>query len=140
VTYVGDLQSIKARSGADNVTKEVLKGEELSLNVSSGGSIKAEAIVRNIDTGVSSGGSIRLAGSSEKLDADVSSGGTINAKELRAKYATAKASSGGNMDIRVTDKLYARASSGGDIDYWGNPQEVDKPRKSVSGGSVDAKD
>lgn len=140
VTYVGNLQSIKASSGADIVTKEVLKGEDLSLNVSSGGSIKAEAIVRNIDTDVSSGGSIRLAGSSEKLNADVSSGGVINAKELRAKYANANASSGGNIDIRVTDKLRARASSGGDIDYWGNPKEVDKPKKSYSGGSVSAKE
>lgn len=140
VTYVGNLQSIKASSGADIVTKEVLKGEDLSLNVSSGGSIKAEAIVRNIDTDVSSGGSIRLAGSSEKLNADVSSGGVINAKELRAKYANASASSGGNIDIRVTDKLRARASSGGDIDYWGNPKEVDKPKKSYSGGSVSAKE
>jgi len=35
VTYVGNLQSIKASSGADIVTKEVLKGEDLSLNVSS---------------------------------------------------------------------------------------------------------
>ncbi|WP_299680702.1 head GIN domain-containing protein [uncultured Dokdonia sp.] len=140
VTYVGNLQSISANSGADIVTKEVLKGEDLSLNVSSGGSIKAEAIVRNIDTDVSSGGSIRLAGSSEKLDADVSSGGVINAKELRAKYANASASSGGNIDIRVTDKLRARASSGGDIDYWGNPKEVDKPKKNYSGGSVDAKE
>jgi hypothetical protein len=140
VTYVGDLQSIKASSGADIITKEVLKGEDLSLNVSSGGSIKTEAIVRNIDTDVSSGGSIRIAGSSEQLDADVSSGGTINARELKAKYATANASSGGNIDLQVTDKLRARASSGGDIDYWGNPKEVDKPKKSYSGGSVDAKD
>jgi len=40
----------------------------------------------------------------------------------------------------VTDKLRARASSGGDIDYWGNPKEVDKPKKSYSGGSVSAKE
>lgn len=140
VTYVDNLTSIRASSGADIITKEILKGEDLSLNVSSGGSIKTEAIVRNINTDVSSGGSIRIAGSSEQLDADVSSGGTINARELKAKYANASASSGGNIDLRVTDKLRARASSGGDIDYWGNPKEVDKPKKSYSGGSVDAKD
>lgn len=139
VTYVDNLTSIRASSGADIITKEVLKGEDLSLHVSSGGSIKTEAIVRNIETDVSSGGSIRISGSSEQLDADVSSGGTIHAKGLKAKYATANASSGGNIDLRVTDKLHARASSGGDIDYWGNPKEVDKPKKSYSGGSVDAK-
>jgi len=139
VTYVGNLEYIGASSGVDIITKEVLKGEELSLHVSSGGSISTEAVVRNIDTDVSSGGDIRIAGSTENLTADVSSGGMIKAKGLKAKYANANASSGGSIDLYVTDDLRARASSGGDIDYWGNPDKVDAPRRSVSGGSVSKK-
>lgn len=140
VTYVDNLAGIGASSGAYITTKQVLEGEQLDLDVSSGGSIKTTAVVRNIDTDVSSGGSINISGSTESLDADVSSGGVIKAKELKAKFADAEASSGGTIDIMVTDKLKARASSGGDIDYWGSPKEVDKPKKSVSGGSVDAKE
>lgn len=140
VTYVDNLQGISASSGADISSKQVLEGETLDLDVSSGGSIETTAVVRNIDTDVSSGGNISIAGSTESLIADVSSGGTIRAKELKAKFADAEASSGGAIDILVTDKLRARASSGGDIDYWGNPKEVDKPKKSMSGGSVDAKE
>ena len=139
VTYVGNLDYIGASSGADVFTKEVLKGEELSLNVSSGGSIQAEAVVRTIDTDVSSGGDIKIAGSTERLTADVSSGGMIKAKALKAKNANANASSGGSIDLYVTDDLRARASSGGDIDYWGDPETVDTPKKSMSGGSVSRK-
>lgn len=140
VTYVEALDGIGASSGAYISTKQVLEGEQLDLDVSSGGSIKTTAVVRTIDTGVSSGGSITISGSTESLDAAASSGGTIRAKDLKAKFANAQASSGGTIDIMVTDRLKARASSGGDIDYWGNPKEVDKPKKSVSGGSVDAKE
>jgi len=140
VTYVNNLNGIKVSSGGRVTTKEKLKGENLDLDVSSGGHIRTEAIVRNIDIDVSSGGSIRLAGSTESLDADVSSGGMIQAEDLKAKFAVAEASSGGAMDIRVTDHLKARASSGGDIDYWGDPKEVDKPKKSYSGGSVSSKE
>lgn len=140
VTYVDDLNGISASSGANLTTKQVLKGDNLSIDVSSGGHIRTEAIVRNISTDVSSGGQINITGSTESLDAEVSSGGVINANELKAKYAVANASSGGAIDLYVTDKLQARASSGGDIDYWGSPKEVDKPKKSVSGGSVSAKE
>lgn len=140
VTYVSDLDAIAASSGAHIITKQVLKGEQLDLSVSSGGSINTSAVVRTIDTVVSSGGSITIAGSTETLDASASSGGVIKAKELKAKFADAQASSGGTIDILVTNKLKARASSGGDIDYWGNPTDVDKPKKSMSGGSVDAKE
>ncbi len=139
VTYVGDLTAINASSGASLTTEQVLKGDKLSLNVSSGGNIRTEAIVRNIDTDVSSGGKINITGSTESLDADVSSGGVIYANKLKAKYAVANASSGGTIDLYVTDRLQARASSGGDIDYWGDPKEVDKPKKSISGGSVTSK-
>lgn len=140
VTYIDNLSEIKASSGADLRSNQTLKGERLDIDVSSGGYIKTDAVVRNIDTDVSSGGSVKLSGSTESLKVDVSSGGTINAQDLRAKYADASASSGGAIDIYVTDRLKARASSGGDIDYWGNPKEVDKPKKSMSGGSVSSKD
>ena len=140
VTYANNLESIGASSGAYIKATQVLEGEQLDLDASSGGDIKTTAVVRNIETGVSSGGTITLSGSTETLDASASSGGTLRAQELKAKYADASASSGGSIDILVTDKLKARASSGGDIDYWGNPTEVDKPKKSVSGGSVDAKE
>ncbi len=140
VTYIDNLSEIKASSGADLRSSQTLKGERLDIDVSSGGYIKTDAVVRNIDTDVSSGGSVKLSGSTESLKVDVSSGGTINAQDLRAKYADASASSGGAIDIYVTDRLKARASSGGDIDYWGNPEEVDKPKKSMSGGSVSSKD
>lgn len=139
VTYIDNLSEIKASSGADLRSSQTLKGERLDIDVSSGGYIKTDAVVRNIDTDVSSGGSVKLSGSTESLKVDVSSGGTINAQDLRAKYADASASSGGAIDIYVTDRLKARASSGGDIDYWGNPEEVDKPKKSMSGGSVSSK-
>ena len=140
VTYVDNLEGIGASSGAYITSKQVLEGEQLDLDVSSGGTIKTTAVVNTIDTDVSSGGTINIAGTTTSLEADASRGGTIKAQELKAKYADAQASSGGAIDIQVTDKLKARASSGGDIDYWGNPKEVDKPQKSVSGGSVDAKE
>lgn len=140
VTYIDNLESIGASSGANITSKQVLEGEQLGLSASSGGSIKTTVVVRNMDTSASSGGTLNITGSTESLDVDASSGGFIKAKELKAKYADAEASSGGSIDIMVTDKLKARASSGGDIDYWGNPEEVDKPKKSVSGGSVDAKE
>ncbi|WGK64258.1 head GIN domain-containing protein [Croceiramulus getboli] len=139
VTYSGNLVGLRANSGADVVALDQLKGEELDLKVSSGGSLTVDAIVRTIEVDVSSGGDIQVSGSTENLEASVSSGGMIKAKELRAKYAVANASSGGAIDVYATDRLTARASSGGDVDYWGEPKEVDAPSKSMSGGSVDKK-
>ncbi|MEH6408436.1 MAG: DUF2807 domain-containing protein, partial [Leeuwenhoekiella sp.] len=65
VTYVGELENISASSGADIFVNDKLEGERLRFDVSSGGSISANAMVRNIKAEVSSGGNIKLSGGAE---------------------------------------------------------------------------
>ena len=68
------------------------------------------------------------------IELDSSSGSSIDADELTCIEAYANASSGANINVNVSDKLTASASSGGDIDFEGNPKNVNKDTS--SGGSV----
>ena len=68
------------------------------------------------------------------MEASTSSAGDIKAYELTVKEADIKASSAGDVKITVTDRLYARASSAGDIYFRGNPEKVDA--RSSSAGDV----
>jgi len=138
VTYTGDLDHLKASSGGQLITREIIKGEQLDLDVSSGGHLSTEAVVRNITMDASSGGHATIKGSTDDLNVDVSSGGFIKAKDLMANHVEASASSGGNADVYAKKSIRGRASSGGNIDYWGNPDDKDIPKKSYSGGSVRA--
>ena len=71
------------------------------------------------------------------LYADLNSAGDLNAYGLVVREADVSASSAGDADIYVTEKLTARSSSAGDINYRGNPKYVDA--HSSSAGSVNRK-
>jgi hypothetical protein len=128
------ISKIKASSGATVKSENTLQAESLNLDSSSGSTIKIHAYANDIKSESSSGSSIKLYGKCNTFSAEASSGSSINAQELKTVNAKTATSSGSSIDVFVTGKLTAKASSGGDIDYEGNPSEVDK--ETSSGGSV----
>ena len=106
----------------------------LDLDASSGSSIKFYVNAEDVTSETSSGANIKVFGKSKSFSGKASSGSSIDADELTCFEAYANASSGANINVNVSDKLTASASSGGDIDFEGNPKNVNKDTS--SGGSV----
>jgi len=129
-----NISKIKASSGSSVTSENTLQTTLLELDSSSGSTIKIHANASEIKTESSSGSSIKIYGKCNTFTANSSSGSSINAEELKTVNAKTEASSGANINVNVTNKLTAKASSGGDIDYEGNPSEVEK--ETSSGGSV----
>ena len=128
------ISKISASSGASVKSENTIQAASLELDASSGSTIKIHTNAEEIKSESSSGSNITIFGKSKNLTANASSGSSIKANELKTENAFTKVSSGANIDLNVTQKLSAEASSGGAIDYGGNPIEVDK--ETSSGGSV----
>ncbi|MDP3312237.1 head GIN domain-containing protein [Lutibacter sp.] len=131
---VDDFSKISASSGSSIKSENTLQLNSLNIDSSSGSSIKITIAAKEVTSESSSGSSIYLFGRSDSFSAESSSGSSIDASELETIHAIAKASSGASIDVNVTGQLTAKASSGGDIDYRGNPTDVNKDTS--SGGSV----
>jgi hypothetical protein len=128
------LNKINASSGSDVYGETVLKTDFLDIDVSSGADLKIEVEVDDLNCSVSSGSDAVLRGQANTFVGNASSGAGIKAESLTAKECRASSSSAGDIKIRVTEKIEANASSGGDISYWGNPTVVNVRRS--SGGDV----
>jgi hypothetical protein len=128
-----EINSIKASSAGDVFGETPIKTERLDLSASSAGDIKLEVYANEIELDISSSGDISLTGEADLLDADLSSAGDLNAFDLIVREADISASSAGNADINVSEKITARASSAGDINYKGNPKYVDGHSSSAGG-------
>jgi len=106
-----------------------------TLDVSSGASLKGGNLaLKDVSVGVSSGGSMTLDGACTTLDIDVSSGGSFDGEALKCNTATADASSGGSADVYATQVADGDASSGGSVNVYGKPAQFRED--SSSGGSV----
>ncbi len=128
------IHKIEASSASTVETNGVFLGEDITLGVSSAASMDVKMESDRISADAGSGGSIDIEGKALNLSVSVSSGGSIDAEKLMANDIHADASSGGTVSVRPILSLKAEASSGGNVNYSGDPKKVEK--SASSGGNV----
>lgn len=134
---VKNLEVITAKSGASVYAKKTLKVTALKISGTSGADIKISVDADSVETNATSGSDIEIAGIANNHTSTATSGASINGYELKSKNVTVKVTSGAAINIFASENIDAVATSGGDIDYKGNPEKVKKT--STSGGSISAK-
>lgn len=128
-----DIRSLRTSSAGDLIGETPVKSDFLELSASSAGNIKLEIYAKEVDLDISSSGDMTLSGKVDVLEANLSSAGDLNGYDLEVKEADISASSAGDADITVSEKLTARASSAGDINYRGNPKYINTHASSAGG-------
>jgi len=131
---INDISSIKATSGSNIYSTNTIKEDDLELASTSGANIKLDVKTQTLDCRSTSGSNIILRGSTNTLIAAATSGSNVKAEQLKAETSEVKATSGANISINTSKELTARATSGGDVRYSGNPKKVNK--SDSSSGSV----
>ena len=121
-----DISGIESTSGSDIKSTNIIKVDNLELNTSSGSDMNLSVETNQLNCHSSSGSDLRLSGITDKLIAEASSGSDIKAGDLISQSSQVKATSGSDITINTAKELTARANSGGDIKYYGNPSVVNK--------------
>ncbi|MFY0629234.1 MAG: DUF2807 domain-containing protein [Flavobacteriaceae bacterium] len=134
---VTTLEELKATSGSDVFSENTLKVEDIEVSTSSGADMRIDVDADSVTSSSSSGADLKISGTSNSHSAKASSGSSINAYGLKSKDVTARVSSGADIGVYATKSINARASSGGDIRYKGDPEKVE--RKTSSGGGVSSR-
>lgn len=133
VTYK-TLSKISASSAANVYNEGVLNTRNLDLGCASAASIELNINVDRLTVSVSSAGDIELEGKARSAEFDVASAGELDAYDLETEVLRVQANSAGSAKVSVIKELDARAGSGGNIRYRGNPSK--SHTDSNSGGSV----
>ena len=128
------IEALSASSGSSLNTEKIINSEKLDLDVSSGASMNVWFNASEAKCETSSGASAKFKGEVNNFHAEASSGSTLNASQLKAAIVKADVSSGAGIKVDVSEDLNADASSGGSIEYSGNPKTRDIEKS--SGGSV----
>lgn len=107
---------------------------DLKVDVSSSGDVDGKINAKHVYVEASSSGDIDLEGKATSLEVKASSSADVDLKTLIVESAIVKASSSADVTVMVTKSLDAAASSSADIDYYGNPSQVNTDKS--SSGSV----
>ena len=127
------LSRIVATSGSDVFSTDTISLNELDIETNSGSDVEIDINTEKVTCSASSGSDIDIQGNTNYLMASASSGSDIDAGDLLAEISTVKATSGASISVNTTKELIAKANSGGDVVYYGNPSKLDTS-EGVSGG------
>lgn len=127
-----DIERITSTSGSDVYSTGVIIVDDLELTTTSGSDMEIEVEANVVECTSTSGSDLRISGKANKLYAEATSGSDIKAGSLKVKTSDVRANSGADITVYTSDELIAKASSGGDIKYYGNPNKVTK-KDGVSG-------
>lgn len=129
-----EVEELSVSSAGGIYGENKIKTNDLEISASSAGDIELDIEAESIELSASSSGDIVLSGSTNYLEASISSAGDLDAYDLDAKQVHVRVSSAGSARVTAIEKLDARASSGGDVRYRGNPKHSNTG--SSSGGSI----
>jgi len=135
IYHTTSLIRYSTSSGSHLLAKEKSTVENIHINTSSGSTLELNLKSKNTKANTSSGSTLMLEGTSINFVSNTSSGSEIEAKNFSVKNAEIKTSSGGDVEINVIESIHAEASSGGSIDYYGNPKNK-KIKESISSGEI----
>tara|TARA_R110002049_G_scaffold71664_7_gene184492 strand:+ start:1906 stop:2622 length:717 start_codon:yes stop_codon:yes gene_type:complete len=127
-----DISSIISTSGSDVFSTNTINADNLELKSTSGSDMKLEVNTSVLNCKATSGSDLKISGKTQNLIAEATSGSDIKAGDLIAESSEVKATSGADITVNTSKKLTAKATSGGDIKYYGNPETVEK-NDNVSG-------
>lgn len=121
-----DISKIVSTSGSDVYSTNTINAENLELKSTSGSDMKLDVNASVLNCKSTSGSDLKISGKTDRLIAEATSGSDIKAGNLIAQSSQVKATSGADITVNTQKELTAKASSGGDIKYYGNPEKVSK--------------
>ncbi len=129
-----DLEKVKSTAGSNVFSEGTITANDIELSSSAGANIRFFLEANRVEANASAGANIFLDGKTKTLIAGASSGSNIKAGDLKCREAELKVSSGANLWASTSEQLMAKASSGGNIFYSGNPSSTNISKS--SGGNV----
>ena len=121
-----NVSKIKATSGSDVYSTNTISLDNLVLTTTSGSDMELDINVETVNCKATSGSDLDLSGTATDFMAEATSGSDINAGDLKTESSRVRATSGAGITVNTSKELYANATSGGDIQYYGNPEKVEK--------------
>jgi predicted ATP-binding protein involved in virulence len=128
---ISDISAIKATTGSDVYSTNTIEVDDLELSSTSGANMELTVSTRTLVCKTTSGSDINLSGKTQILKASATSGSDIDARSLNAEISDVKATSGADISVNTSKELTAKATSGGDVRYSGDPAKVNKSDSST---------
>jgi hypothetical protein len=131
---VETLREISASTGSNVYSQNQFVADDLELSATTGSNLTMEVDAQNLEADCSTGSNIILSGMAKRAELKGSTGANLKGEQLKTGHCIMRASVGANVHATVSEQLEAKASTGGNIIYYGEPSSTDI--ENSTGGNV----
>jgi len=124
--FYQNIHGIDVSGAALINNNDVLKSNDLEMELSGAGIINLELECSNLNLALSGAGMITLQGYANSNTMDLSGAGNLDAGKLVSKKCKVQLSGFGSAVVHATESLKAEVDGAGVIKYYGNPAKIDK--------------
>ena len=128
------LSQLDVTTGAEVWIDGMLESTTLKINANTGARIHGKVSSSELKVDQNTGSIITLSGQTEKLEVEGSTGSKFEGEELVSSNCNAKVSTGARVWVTANKELSAKAHTGGNVKYKGEPAV--KEIKKGTGGTV----
>jgi len=121
---IEEINEIEVSGGSRVTSENTLNTDDLKIIATNGAKVNLSVHVNNLNCESSRGADINLEGTAKFFNVNSSSGSDIDAFGLNVINCVAKASGGSDIKVNVEKSFEAKATSGADIRFKGNPEVV----------------
>ncbi|MGB0929532.1 MAG: head GIN domain-containing protein [Chitinophagales bacterium] len=122
-------------SGSGDVEGSGITATNFKVSIAGSGDLTIGVDAHNIEAKIAGSGDMLLKGSTGDFDISIAGSGDIEAFGLKARSSTIRIAGSGDCQVNVSESLDVKISGSGNIEYKGNPSNVNK---NISGsGNVD---
>ncbi|MBT3209219.1 MAG: DUF2807 domain-containing protein [Bacteroidetes bacterium] len=121
---MAEIEELNVSGSGQIHSEDKFKSNEIKLIVSGSGEILIDIKANFVKSRISGSGEIELKGNTDRQDVRISGSGEYNSFDLFSNIAIVDVSGSGNCEVNVEKSLEAEVSGSGDIEYKGEPKEV----------------
>lgn len=117
------LYSIEVNTGAIVSSKSIIQGEDLRLEVTTGGEADLEIKVKRFVAEIAMGAVVEVSGRAGTFRVKANMGSEGDFRNLESDYVYAKSNMGAELQVKALKEIDASAGMGGMIFVYGSPEK-----------------
>ncbi|MBL4708281.1 MAG: DUF2807 domain-containing protein [Flavobacteriales bacterium] len=121
---ISKLTEAEIDGSGEIISKGLIKGDDLELNIEGSGSIKFELDVKELATEINGSGDLTLSGESKLHDIEINGSGDISAYDLMTNETKVEINGSGDVKVNVDYSLDVEINGSGDVYYTGSVKMI----------------
>lgn len=129
-----EIREITSNASAEIIVNELIKGDKLFAEATSGGRILMKVDINAIELKAYQGANIDVSGKCKIQESFINTGGVLSASNFECDEVFIKMNTGGNAEVVANKKIEARVNTKATLSFFGRPAE--ESLKTTLGGHI----